>query len=118
MEKTQYRESCRLDTYRVDRNEIGKPSGLWQLMQEAASNQMEAQKPSYTDLVDAGQALMLARVDLAIPEQIGLKEALVSSSWPCPSTRATFLRNYSLMRGVGDGCVCGDAVDPGGSREP
>lgn len=56
MEKTQYRESCRLDTYRVDRNEIGKPSGLWQLMQEAASNQMEAQKPSYTDLVDAGQA--------------------------------------------------------------
>ena len=99
MEKTQYRESCRLDTYRVDRNEIGKPSGLWQLMQEAASNQMEAQKPSYTDLVDAGQALMLARVDLAIPEQIGLKEALVSSSWPCPSTRATFLRNYSLMRG-------------------
>ena len=114
MEKTQYRESCRLDTYRVyrneigqkqvlfmaiHRNEIGKPSGLWQLMQEAASNQMEAQKPSYTDLVDAGQALMLARVDLAIPEQIGLKEALVSSSWPCPSTRATFLRNYSLMRG-------------------
>lgn len=99
MEKTQYRESCRLDTYRVDRNEIGKPSGLWQLMQEAASNQMEAQKPSYTDLLDAGQALMLARVDLAIPEQIGLKEALVSSSWPCPSMRATFLRNYSLMRG-------------------
>lgn len=100
MEKSQYEESCSLDTYRVDRNEIGKPSGLWQLMQEAASNQMATQKPSYTDLVDAGKALMLARVDLAIPEQIGLKEALVSSSWPCPSTRATFFRNYTLQRGT------------------
>ena len=115
MEKTQYRESCRLDTYRVDRNEIGKPSGLWQLMQEAASNQMEAQKPSYTDLVDAGQALMLARVDLAIPEQIGLKEALVSSSWPCAGD---LLAQLLADARVGDGCVCGDAVDPGGSREP
>ena len=28
MEKTQYRESCRLDTYRVDRNEIGKRNTL------------------------------------------------------------------------------------------
>ena len=100
MEKSQYEESCSLDTYRVDRNEIGKPSGLWQLMQEAASNQMATQKPSYTDLVDAGKALMLARVDLAIPEQIGLKEALISSSWPCPSTRATFFRNYTLQRGA------------------
>ena len=71
-----------------------------ELMQEAASNQMATQKPSYTDLVDAGKALMLARVDLAIPEQIGLKEALISSSWPCPSTRATFFRNYTLQRGA------------------
>ena len=93
MEKSQYEESCSLDTYRVDRNEIGKPSGLWQLMQEAASNQMATQKPSYTDLVDAGKALMLARVDLAIPEQIGLKEALISSS--CINSRTFALRAIS-----------------------
>lgn len=98
MEKKQYTESCSLDTYRVDANSIGKASGIWQLMQEAACHQMEMQKPSYTDLTSEGKALMLARVDLAIPEEIYLNEGLVSSSWPCPSSRATFLRNYTLLR--------------------
>lgn len=99
MEKKQYTENCNLDTYRVDANSIGKASGIWQLMQEAACHQMETQKPSYTDLTGDGKALMLARVDLAIPEEIYLDEKLISSSWPCPSSRATFLRNYTLRRG-------------------
>lgn len=99
MEKQQYREQRRLDTYQVDRNKISKPSGLWQVMQEAACHQMDAQKPSYSDLLDEGKALMLARVDLAIPEEAYLDDIVVSSSWPCPSTRATFLRNYTLERG-------------------
>ena len=99
MEKQQYREQRRLDTYQVDRNKIGKPSGLWQVMQEAACHQMDAQKPSYSDLLDEGKALMLARVDLAIPEEVYLDDIVVASSWPCPSTRATFLRNYTLERG-------------------
>lgn len=98
MEKKQYKESCYLDTYRVDKQKIGKASGIWQLMQEAACHQMEEQRPSYTDLLEEGKALMLARVDLAIPEEILLDEKLVSSSWPCESTRATFLRNYVLTR--------------------
>ncbi len=98
MEKKQYKESCYLDTYKVDPQKIGKASGIWQLMQEAACHQMEEQRPSYTDLLDEGKALMLARVDLAIPEEIFLNESLISSSWPCESTRATFLRNYVLLR--------------------
>ncbi len=96
--KEQYTERTRLDTYRVDRNKIGKASGIWQLMQEAACHQMEVQKPSYSDLLAEGKALMLARVDLAIPEEIFLDEELVASSWPCQSSRATFLRNYTLQR--------------------
>ena len=98
MEKTQYQESLSLDTYRVDRSKTGKASGIWQVMQEAACHQMQKQRPSYTDLVDDGKALMLARVDLAIPEEIYLDEKLISSSWPCPSSRATFLRNYTLEK--------------------
>ena len=96
--KKQYTERVRLDTYRVDKNKIGKASGIWQLMQEAACHQMEAQKPSYSDLLAEGKALMLARVDLAIPEEIFLDEDLLASSWPCESSRATFLRNYTLQR--------------------
>ena len=96
--KKQYTENVRLDTYRVDKNKIGKASGIWQLMQEAACHQMEAQKPSYSDLLAEGKALMLARVDLAIPEEIFLEEELIASSWPCQSSRATFLRNYTLQR--------------------
>ncbi len=96
--KKQYIENVRLDTYRVDKNKIGKASGIWQLMQEAACHQMEVQKPSYSALLAEGKALMLARVDLAIPEEIFLDEDLISSSWPCQSSRATFLRNYVLQR--------------------
>lgn len=98
MEKQRYQETRRLDTYQVDRNKIGKASGLWQIMQEAACHQMDAQKPSYADLLDEGKALMLARVDLAIPREVYLDDIVVSGSWPCPSTRATFLRNYTLER--------------------
>ncbi len=97
--KKQYTEKCYLDTYRVDQNKIGKASGIWQLMQESACHQMENQKPSYSDLLDEGKALMLARVDLAIPEEVFLDERLTASSWPCESTRATFLRNYTLTEG-------------------
>lgn len=96
MDKKQYTEKCVMDTYRVDQNKIGKASGIWQVMQEAACHQMKAQKPSYEDLLDEGKALMLARVDLAIPEEVFLDEELIASSWPCESTRATFLRNYTL----------------------
>lgn len=97
-DKKQYTERARLDTYRVDKNKIGKASGIWQLMQEAACHQMEAERPSYSDLLAEGKALMLARVDLAIPEEIFLDEDLIASSWPCQSNRATFLRNYTLQR--------------------
>lgn len=98
MEKKQFTQMCKPDTYRVDANSIGKVSGIWQMMQEAACGQMEEQKPSYTDLTKVGKALMLARVDLAIPEEVYLNDELVASSWPCPSSRATFLRNYTLDR--------------------
>lgn len=98
MEKKRFTQMCKPDTYRVDANSIGKLSGLWQMMQEAACGQMEEQKPSYTDLTNVGKALMLARVDLSIPEEIYLNDELLASSWPCPSSRATFLRNYTLEK--------------------
>ena len=34
--KQRFKIDYRIDTYRVDQNKIGKPSGLWQVMQEAA----------------------------------------------------------------------------------
>ena len=94
----QYKETQRLTTYQVDQNRIARASGLWQLMQEAASHQMKIQKPSYDELLNEGKALMLARVDLVIPEEIYFDEEVEASSWPCPSSRATFLRNYMLSR--------------------
>ena len=105
----QYKETQRLTTYQVDQNRIARASGLWQLMQEAASHQMKTQKPSYDELLNEGKALMLARVDLVIPEEIYFDEEVEASSWPCPSSRATFLRNYMLSRPEAeDSCgICG-----------
>ena len=99
MSKEKYVEKQRLTTYQVDQNKVGRASGIWQIMQGAACHQMKTQKPSYEDLLDEGKALMLARVDLAIPEEVYFEEEVEASSWPCPSSRATFLRNYTLERG-------------------
>ena len=98
VEKQRFKIDYRIDTYRVDQNKIGKPSGLWQVMQEAACRQMEAQRPSYNDLLEAGQSLMLASVDISIPEEVYFGDIVEASSWPCPSSRATFLRNYGLWK--------------------
>lgn len=98
MVKTRYKENIRVTTYDVDQNKIAKASGVWQLLQEAASQQMKVQKPSYTDLLSEGKALMLARADISIPEKIFLDDVVEITSWPCPSTRATFPRNYEMLR--------------------
>ena len=94
-----YAYKIELDTYCCDGNQIVKPSGALQVLQEAGRRQMEAQKPSYEEILEAGKALMLSRIDMKIYDEAYVGEKVEVSSWPCDSSRATFLRMYQMKRG-------------------
>ena len=96
MEKKRYFYDIELDTYCCDGNQIVKPSGVLQVLQECGRRQMAAQKPSYEDILKTGKALMLSRLDMKIYDEVYLGEEVEVTSWPCESSRATFLRMYQM----------------------
>lgn len=93
-----YKESNKIGTYSCDSNKIAKLSGLLQITQDAGSRQMATQKPSYDDLLADGKAMMLSRLDMKIYDTIRFEEPLTVYSWPCESSKATFLRRYVIER--------------------
>lgn len=94
-----YRQNYRIRTYDVDRNKILKPSGALQITQDAGSGQMRTEGMSYEEIFATGKAFMLNRLDMNILDEIYEDEEVISSSWPCESRRATFLRGYGMWRG-------------------
>lgn len=87
-----------LDTYCCDSNEIIKPSGVLQVLQECGRKQMATQRPSYGELLQEGKAMMLSRLDLNIYDEVRLGDVVELASWPCESSRATFLRMYQMKK--------------------
>lgn len=98
MKKDVFMSESYIDAYNVDTTRAARPAGILREMQECGSRQMSACKPSYDELLDRGQALMLSRLDMVIPEDVFLDDKIKVYTWPCPSTRATFLRNYVMYR--------------------
>lgn len=80
--------------YDVDVNKIMKPSAALQFTQSAGDAQMKGENFPYVKFHDMGLAFMLSRLDMNILEEIKDGDVVTSASWPCPSRRATFLRNY------------------------
>lgn len=87
-----------IDSYNVDVKKNATAAGVIRELQEAAYYQMKTQRPSYDHLLSEGKALMISRMDLEIIEPIRLDDEITTSSWPCPSTRSTFLRCYGLWK--------------------
>ena len=44
---------------------------------------------------------MLSRLDMNIKEELHYRDELTTRTWPCPSRRATFLRNYAMWKADG-----------------
>lgn len=105
--KERYKHNNIMGTYSCDQNKIAKVSGILQETQEAGRLQMEIQKPSYDDVLAEGKALMLSRLDLKIYERINFNEELIFSSWPCPGSRATLPRMYTVEK---DGIIVAEAA--------
>ena len=87
-----------LGTYGCDRSRIAKLSGLLQITQDAGQKDMVRSRPSYEELQEKGQALMLSRLDLAVYDVLRYEEPVTVSTWACPSARATFPRMYFVER--------------------
>jgi len=98
MKKEVFNYESKLNVYNVDTNRCGRPAGLLREMQQCGSVQMATEKPSYDELLDEGKALMLSRLDMVLHEDVYLEEPIQVYTWPCPSTRATFLRNYMVKK--------------------
>ncbi|MBQ1229219.1 MAG: hypothetical protein IIX87_05015 [Firmicutes bacterium] len=99
MNKAVYNMSSKFDVYNVDMNRMARPAGMLRKMQECGDYQMTLERPSYDELLDEGKAFMLSRLDLVIHDDIMMNEPVQVYTWPCPSTRATFLRNYMIKKG-------------------
>ena len=98
MREDVYGYKSSINVYNVDMKRKARPAGLLRAMQECGSRQMADQRPSYDELLDKGQALMLSRLDMIIPREVYLDEPIDVYTWPCPSMRATFLRNYLVRK--------------------
>ena len=97
-----YQQNYKLRTYDCDKNKIAKPSGLLQETQDCGDGQMESEGLTYIELFDQGKAFMLSRLDMNIKEELHYRDELTTRTWPCPSRRATFLRNYAIWRAEGE----------------
>ena len=93
-----YTETTKMGTYNCDQKKIAKLSGLLQVTQEAGRKQMALCRPSYEELQEHGQALMLSRLDLVVYDNVFFEEPIEVSSWPCEAVRATFPRMYLIER--------------------
>lgn len=98
MREDVYGYKSSINVYNVDMNRKARPAGILREMQQCGSKQMADQRPSYDELLDKGQALMLSRLDMVIPQEVCLDEEIEVFTWPCPSVRATFLRNYLVRK--------------------
>lgn len=98
MKKEVYNMTSKFDVYNVDMNRMARPAGMLRKMQECGDYQMTAEGLSYDDLLDDGKAFMLSRLDLVIHHDIIMNEPVKVYTWPCPSSRATFLRNYMIKK--------------------
>ncbi len=91
-----YQQNYRFRTHDCDKNKIAKPSGILQETQDCGEGQMASEGATYMELFDQGKAFMLSRLDMDIRQELSYKDEVTSRTWPCPSRRATFLRNYAM----------------------
>ncbi len=96
--KTRYEHLDYVDYYSSDQNKNAKLSGILQVTQQAGNSQMNAERPTYDEIVATGKAFMLSRLDFEIYEPVKCDEMYTVSSWPCEGKRATFPRNYTMEK--------------------
>lgn len=97
------------DEYRVlyhdlNSNELVGISRIFKFLQETATSQMRAQRPSYNELLNQNKAFLLSGIRVNVYEPLTYNEKITVSTWACNPRGFTFPRCYSIMRG--DDIIC------------
>lgn len=95
---TPYTKKFEVFTHDVDQKGIARPSSVLRYLQEAASHQMLACKPSYEELFNNHMAFIVTRVAVTIHKPLYRYDKLLVSTWPCESKGVTFNRCYQIER--------------------
>ena len=80
-------------------NEVVGISRIFKYLQECATGQMRAQRPSYNELLNQNKAFILSGIRVNVYEPLYYGEDIQVSSWACPPRGFTFPRCYSIHRG-------------------
>lgn len=79
-------------------NEIVGISRIFKYLQEAATNQMNVQKPSYNELLRQNKAFILSGIRVDLYEPLSFGEKITVSTWGCHARGYTFPRSYKIER--------------------
>ncbi len=97
----------RVNANDVDRNNVVSASNLLRYMQDAANSQMEADGPSYMELMQAGLSFVLSRIRVSSYRPLRPHDRVTVQSWACESRGAQFYRCYQVLR---DGVIVAEGV--------
>ena len=90
----------------TDLNDVISPSSILRYMQDTANCNMDAGRPTYSELLERGLAFILSRISINFYSPIHAHDEVVSESWPTPSRGVTFNRCYRMTR---DGDIVAEA---------
>ena len=98
--------------YRVNANDVDvtnvvSASNILKIMQDAATSAMEADGPSYDELMERGLSFVLSRLRISCYAPLHTHDRLEGQSWACESRGAQFNRCYRLLR---DGVIVAEGV--------
>lgn len=91
----------------VDLNGIVSVSGILRYMQDACNNQMNAQKPSYEELLAQGYAFILSRIGISVYAPVHAYEKITVETWAVASRGMIYNRCYRVLR---DGEIVAEAT--------
>ena len=79
-------------------NEIVGMSRIFKFLQETATAQMRAQRPSYNELLNQEKAFILSGIRVNVYEPLSYGEKITVDTWGCPARGFTFPRSYQITR--------------------
>lgn len=98
----------------TDKNGILRTGALIRYMQEAASNCMFEDKPSYDELLERGYSFVLSRISVSVYSDIHANDEIEVETWACESQRYSFPRCYKVTRDgmtVAEACAVWALID-------
>ena len=97
----------RVNANDVDASNVVSASNLLRYMQDAANSQMEADGPSYVELMDQGYSFVLSRIRVSSYAPLHAHDLIEAQSWACESRGVQFNRCYRVLR---DGIIVAEGV--------